>query len=72
MANNATLKNGLLVTAGYSEVYKRGCDAPGEYAVRTCQPASGPGFEFGRGIVTVTQADIDEAQRVGHKTLPVH
>lgn len=71
MANNATLKNGLLVTAGYGEVYERGCNAPGEYVVRTCQSGTRPGFEFGRGLVKVTQADLDEAEQVGHKILPV-
>lgn len=77
MANNATLKDtrpldehGTLVTAGYREVFKRSIDGPGTYKVRVMQPAT-RGYAFGHGFVTVTQADIEEARNLGHKTLPV-
>ena len=71
MASNATLKNGVLFTPGYGEAFEKNIHGPGVYGVCTCQPAGNPGCEFGHGYVTVTQADIDEAVAVGHKTLAV-
>jgi len=71
MANNATLKNGVLFTPNYGDAFEKSIHGPGVYGVCTCQPPYGPGSIFGGGYVTVTQADIDEAAAVGHKTLAV-
>lgn len=71
MANNATLKDYTLVTAGYGEVFTKGINGPGEYKVRTCQPASGAGYEFDYGIVQVTQDDLDKMREEGHTILQV-
>jgi hypothetical protein len=55
----ALLKNNRLVTDGYGQPhYKPTFGQPGIYLVSYAQPAR-VGYEFKRGTVRVTQADLD-------------
>lgn len=55
----ATLKDNVLVTAGYGEARQRGTfGKPGSFPVIYCVPAA-VGYELHRGIVEVTQAHLD-------------